>query len=199
MSKTKENIILLIWMTPMLFFCGFIIQYESRLNNCYGLFQTLSDLVQRVFLVVFLLVFLIIQIYKIRKHSNIKKTRIMASLFLIIVTIIASQGRATWRKIHLRNNMLKASIHKGELDIARLELIDNEKYYALYGHIDWSCGFTEKYEIIGDTLILSGNPIKRSDSIIANKYIIYDSVLVPIKIQNEEINRVKKLIIEKRE
>jgi hypothetical protein len=198
MTTTRQNIATLLWTIPILIVCGLIVYFDSSLNTCYGLVHGLGDLFLMLVLLILSLFFIVRQIYKIAGRADNKKTRILASLIVIVAITIAFQGKSTWKEIRLGKSILKASIYPDQLDIGRLELIDEEKYYALYGHIDWSCTYTDKYEMKGDTLILGGNPFEKTDGILTDKYIMTDSTLIPVKFQDIEMKRTEILTIEKK-
>lgn len=198
MPTPKTNITTFLWSIPILIVCGLIVYFDSSLNTCYGLVHGLGDLFLILILLIFSLFFIGRQIYKIARHNDNKKTRILAILIVILATTIAFQGKSTWKEIRLGNSIQKASIYPDQLDIGRLELIDKEKYYALYGHIDWSCAFTAKYEIKGDTLILGGNPFEKTDGILTDKYLISDSTLIPVKTHDRKMTRTEIMTIEKK-
>ncbi|MEQ9262913.1 MAG: hypothetical protein RLP14_07130 [Owenweeksia sp.] len=103
-----------------------------------------------------------------------------------------------WKNYRLGHSSLTASIYADQLDIGRIELLNHKKYYAFYGHIDWSCSFTESYLKHGDTLILNGNPFGKSEGILANKYLLTDSALIPIKIVGKDMARTEIMKINKR-
>ncbi|MEZ4951924.1 MAG: hypothetical protein R2784_21395 [Saprospiraceae bacterium] len=136
------------------------------------------------------------QIYKIIKKAENRRVRVWTSLITIIASVIAFQGKSTWKNLRLGNSILSASLYPDQHDIGRLELIDNETYYALYGHIDWSCSFTDNYEKHGDTLVLAGQPYERTEGILADKYLITDSTLVPIKLTDRDMERTETMKIE---
>src|SRR5690606_11561196 len=158
MTVSRKNIRTFIWAALILLWCGLIIYLDSRLNTCHGLVHIFGDLFLLLVLFVLLTAFLGRQIYKIVRKTDNKGVRIWTSLIVIIASVTAFQGKSTWKNFRLGNSILSASIYPDQLDIGRLELIDKEKYYALYGHIDWSCAFTDSYERNGDTLILAGQP-----------------------------------------
>ncbi len=196
MTTPRQNITTFLWTIPILLVCGLIVFFDSSLNTCYGLVHGLGDLFLLLILIILTLVFIVRQIYKIARSADNRKTRILATLMVIVATTIAFQGKATWKEIRLGNSILKASIYPDQLDIGRVELLNEEKYYALYGHIDWACAFTDQYKIKGDTLILGGNPFGKTDGILTDKYIITDSTLIPVKTQDREMKRTKIMTIE---
>lgn len=198
MTTPRQNITTFLWTIPILFVCGLIVYFDSSLNTCYGLVHGLGDLFLWLILLILSLLFILRQIYKIARRADNKQIRILASLIVIVATTIAFQGKATWKEMRLGNSVLKASISQDQLDIGRVELINEEKYYALYGHIDWSCAFTDKYKIVGDTLRLGGNPFGKTDGILADKYIMTDSTLIPVKTQDREMKRTEIMRIEKK-
>ncbi len=198
MTTPRQNITTFLWTIPILFVCGLIVYFDSSLNTCYGLVHGLGDLFLLLVLLILTLIFIVRQIYKIAKRADNRKTRFLASLIVIVATTIAFQGKTTWKEIRLGNSILKASIYPDQLDIGRVELLNEEKYYALYGHIDWSCAFTDKYKIVGDTLILGGNPFGKTDGILTDKYIMTDSTLIPVKTQDREMKRTEIMTIEKK-
>jgi hypothetical protein len=198
MTTPRQNITTFLWTIPILFVCGLIVYFDSSLNTCYGLVHGLGDLFLLLVLLILTLFFIVRQIYKIAKRADNRKTRFLASLIVIVATTIAFQGKTTWKEIRLGNSILKASIYPDQLDIGRVELLNEEKYYALYGHIDWSCAFTDKYKIVGDTLILGGNPFGKTDGILTDKYIMTDSTLIPVKTQDREMKRTEIMTIEKK-
>ena len=196
MNELKKNIGTFIWGTIILFWCVLIIYFDSRLDTCHGLVHILGDLFLLFILFVLLIVFLGRQIYKIINKTGNRKVRVLISLIVIVAFVTAFQGPSTWKKLRLGDSILRASIYPDQLDIGRLELIDNEKYYALYGHIDWSCAFTGTYKIIGDTLILTGYPFEKTDGILTEKYLMTDSTLVPIKLSYRNMERTEIMKIE---
>lgn len=198
MTTPRTNITPFLGTIPILIVCGLMVYLDSSLNSCYGLVHGFRDLLLMLVLLILSLVFIVIQIYKIAGSADNKITRIFASLIVIVATIVAFQGTSTWIEIRLGNSILKASIYPDQLDIGRLELINEEKYYAVYSHIDWGCSYTDNYEMKGDTLILSGNPLKKTDGILTDKYIMTDSTLIPIISQDKELNRTNILTIEKK-
>ncbi len=110
---------------------------------------------------------------------------------MIIVSITTFQGKTSWRNFKLRNSILSASIYPDQNNIGRLELIDSERYYATYGHIDWSCTFTNTYKKRRDTLILNGQPFEMTEGILTDMYFITDSSLVPIKQDERDMRRTE--------
>ena len=191
MTKSRQNIRTNIWTISILILCGLIIYFDSSLDTCYGLVHGFGDLFLLLILFLLLTAFLGRQIYKIVKKAENSRVRIWTSLIVIIASITAFQGKSTWKNLRLGNSILSASINPDQLDIGRLELIDNERYYALYGHIDWSCAFTDTYEKNGDTLILAGQPFEKTDGILTDKYLITDSTLVPIKLTDRDMERTE--------
>lgn len=196
MTQSKQNSRIYLWTTLIIILCGLIVYFDSRLNTCYGLFYGFGDLFLLLVLFFLVTIFIIRQVYQIIKYTDNRKIKIWASLVVILATIIAIQGRSTWKEIRLGKSILKASIYPDQLDIGRIELLDSKKYYALYGHIDWSCTFTDDYRKQGDTLILSGHPFEKSDGILADKYIMTDSTLIPMKSINEKMESAEILKIE---
>ena len=196
MTKSRPNTRTYIWTVSILTLCGLIIYFDSSLNTCYGLVHGLGDLFLLLILFVLLTTFLGRQVYKIVKKADNSKIRIWTSLIVIIASVTAFQGKSTWKNFRLGNSILSASIYPDQLDIGRLELIDEERYYALYGHIDWSCAFTDNYERNGDTLKLAGQPFEKTDGILTDKYLITDSTLVPIKLTDRDMKRTEKMKIE---
>src|SRR5690606_39013634 len=166
------------------------------LNTCYGLVHGFGDLFLMLILFVLLTAFLGRQVYGIVKKADNRKIRIWASVIVLNAAITAFQGKSTWKNLRLGNSIMSASIYPDQLDIGRLELIDEERYYALYGHIDWSCAFTDSYERNGDTLILAGQPFEKTDGILTDKYLITDSTLVPIKLADRDMERTETMRIE---
>jgi len=196
MNELKKNVGAFIGGTIIFFLSGLIIYLDSRLDTCHGLVHIFRDLFLLFVLFVLFTAFLGRQIYKIIKKVGNRKARVLTSLIVIVAFVTAFQGPSTWRKLRLENSILRASIYPDQLDIGRLELIDNEKYYALYGHIDWSCAFTSTYKIIGDTLILEGCPFEKTDGILTDKYLMTDSTLVPIKLSYRNMERTEIMKIE---
>jgi hypothetical protein len=196
MTKSRPNIRTYIWTVSILILCGLIIYFDSSLNTCYGLVHGFGDLFLLLILFVLLTAFIGRQIYKIVKKADNGRVRIWTSLVVIIVSVIAFQGKSTWKNLRLGNSILSASIYPDQLDIGQLELIDEERYYALYGHIDWSCAFTESYEKNGDTLILAGQPFEKTDGILADKYLMTDSTLIPIILVQKDMERTETMRIE---
>ena len=135
------------------------------------------------------------QIYKVVKKAKNSKVRIWTSLVVLFASITAYQGKYTWKNITLENSVMSASIYPDHHDIGKLKLIDEKKYYALYGHIDWSCSFTGTYAVKSDTLILGGEPFGKSDGILTDKYIMTDSTLIPIHYTKVGMDRAKILRI----
>jgi hypothetical protein len=121
------------------------------------------------------------------KKKGCTKLRLVACLIAISSSVLAFSGKGYWKKIRIGNPMLIASIEPDQLDIGRIELIDDHRYYATFGHIDWSCSFTNTYKIANDTLFLSGSPFVKTDGIITNSYLITDTTLIPI--DHASINR----------
>ncbi|MGV6861353.1 MAG: hypothetical protein ACWA41_06250 [Putridiphycobacter sp.] len=192
MKKSSNNTGTIIWVAVILFWCGLIIYKDNSLNACQGL----VDLFLLLVLVVLLSVFLGRQVYKTIKKANNFGVRVWTSLIVILACITAFQGKSTWKNIRLGNSILSASIHPDQLDLGRIELIDNNKYYAFYGHLDWSCSFTETYEKHGDTLILAEQPFAKTDGILADQYLITDSTLVPINLTGQDMKRTETMRIE---
>jgi hypothetical protein len=196
MTKSRPNIRTYIWTVSILTLCGLIIYFDSSLNTCYGLVHGFGDLFLLLILFVLLTAFLGRQVFKIVKKAENSKIRIWTSLIVIIASVTAFQGKSTWKNLRLGNSILSASIYPDQLDMGRLELIDEERYYALYGHIDWSCAFTDSYERNGDTLILAGQPFEKTDGILTDKYLITDSTLIPIKLTDRDMERTEIMKIE---
>jgi len=148
-------------------------------------------------LVILLTIFLVRQIYEIMKQSENRKNRIWVSLIVLIAAGIAFQDKSTWIELRLGKRILSASIYPDQLDIGRFELLGNQRYYALYGHIDWSCTFTGSYDMLGDTLILAGQAFEKTAGILADKYVMTDSTLIPVKTENRYAERTQVMRIEK--
>src|SRR5690606_14452318 len=129
--KSRQNITTFLWTTPILLLCGLIVYFDSSLNACYGLVHGLGYLFLLLILFVLVIIFLASQIYKIIKNSENRKSRILASLLVVITTAITIQGEIIWKELRLGNRVLSASIYPDQLDIGRLELLDEEKYYAV--------------------------------------------------------------------
>ncbi len=197
MIKT-QNTRTYLCITPILLLCGLIIYFDSSLNTCYGLVHGFRYLFLLLVLFVLLIIFLGIQIYKITKQAENRKNRIVASIIVVIATVIALQGKSTWNNSRLENSILTAQLYPIQHDIGQIKLLDNEVYYAVYGHIDWYCTFTGSYQKQGDTLILSGNPFEKSDGIIADRYILSDSTLIPVKTIDREMNRTDLMKFQKK-
>lgn len=194
---TYSRILTLILPISILFICGIKVYFNNSLSNCDGLIQGFVDLFLLLILLFLNLIFIGIQFYKIKRGAINRKARIFAILIIIIATSIAFQDKETWKNFQLKNSLLKAIISLEQLDIGQIELIDGKKYYAKYGHLDWSCSYTNNYKIIGDTLILEGNLFAITDGILTNNYIITDSTLIPIFEKNIKMNRTEILIIKK--
>lgn len=180
----------------MLILCCLKVYFDSGLNTCYGLFHRLGDLLLSAILFLLLLTYFGIYLYKLFKKTGQRKARFLTSFIVIIAYFIAFQSKSTWRNLRLGNTIISASIHPDQLDIGRLELSDEEFYYALYGHIDWACELTGPYKKKGDTLILAGNPFEKTEGILTDKYIITDTTLVPINYADRPMERTQALRIE---
>lgn len=118
----------------------------------------------------------------------------MVAMLLVITWL----WKSTWKEFKLGNSKLKASIYADQLDMGRIELLDGERYYATYGHIDWYCSFTGLYKSYGDTLVLSGQPFEISEGILADKYVMTDTLLIPIKTLDKRSERTGAIKISKR-
>jgi len=198
MTKSRLNIKIYLWTIPILLLSGLIVYLDNSLNRCSELVHAFGDIFLLLVLFLFIVIFIIIQIYKTIKHTESRKSRIWSIIIVVIATLLAFQGNLFWKEIRFGNSILSASIYPDQLDIGQIELLDNKKYYALYGHIDWSCAFTDSYQKHGDTLILNGAPFKKSNGILADKYILTDSTLIPIKTMVKTMKRTEIMKIKKR-
>ncbi len=151
MAKLKPNIKIYLWTIPILLFSGLIGYLDNSVNRCYGLVHIIGEIFPLLVLFLFIVIFLIIQTYKTIKHTENRKSRIWSIIIVVTATLIAFQGKLFWKEIRFGNSILSASIYPNQLDIGRIELLDNKNYYALYGHLDWSCAFTDSYQKHGDT------------------------------------------------
>lgn len=91
----------------------------------------------------------------------------------------------------MRDSILSATIYSDQFNIGRIELINNREYYAQYGHLDWSCGFTDQYNIKGDTLILTGSLFETTNGVLTDKYLMTDSTLIPMVTQGRPMKPQK--------
>src|SRR5690606_36273972 len=104
MTTPRKNITTYLSTLPILIVCGLIVYFDSSLNTCFGLVHGLGDLFLLLILLILSVVFIVRQIYKIARRADNKKTRILASLIVIVATTIAFQGKATWKEIRLGNS-----------------------------------------------------------------------------------------------
>jgi len=196
MINPKQNIRIFLWTIPILTLSGLIVLNESRLNTCSGLVHAVGDIFPLLFLFLFLAIFLGRQLFKVVSTNENRNTRIWASLLVISAVVIAIQGKSAWKEFRPGKSLVKASIYPDQLDIGQIHLLDNQIYYAQYGHIDWSCAIKDHYKLVGDTLYLAGQPNAKSDGIIADKYIINDSTWEPINETNQEKHQTQTMFLE---
>lgn len=166
---------------PVLILSGIIFLGESNLESCSGLVGPVFLLLKLSSLIVVAVIILIFEIYKFAKRTNYGKHRLIVILLnglLVYVTIVFSFEVKEWR---LNNAVLNSTLTNQSGTIGKVKLLDADTYYALYGHIDWSCSFVGTYVLNKDTLTLKGNPIEKSDGVISNKYLLTKDFLIPIK------------------
>lgn len=170
----------------LLILCGLVFRFYNSLNKCEGLASILLYGIYLISIFFLSLVFLIKQGLDIYKIKEARKTKILTIAIVFGIQIFVFVGKSSWKEERLRNNLLSAKIYPENLDMGELILLNQDTYFTVFGHIDWSCSFTNTYEINRDTLFLKGNPFEKTRGIISNEYLLKDSLLIPVK--TNEIN-----------
>lgn len=164
----------------LLILCGLVLRFNNSLIKCDGLADILIYGIYLLLIFVLTLAFLIKHILDLCTIKEARRNKILSMAIVLGIEIIVFVGQSSWKEKRLQNALLTAKIYPENLDIGELMLINSETYYTVFGHIDWSCSFTNTYELKRDTLFLRGNPFEKSKGIISNKYLLKDSLLIPV-------------------
>ncbi|MGB1248824.1 MAG: hypothetical protein ACPG4Z_08045 [Chitinophagales bacterium] len=190
MNEIKQNITIYIVTIIILLLSGIKIYFSAKLNTCNGLLSIFGEITLLFILFLSLILVIGLLFYSIKKQKRYQKSQIGLCLIVLTALIIAVQNKSVWKNIILGKNSITASIYSDQLEIGILELTKDNKYYTIYGHIDWTCSFTGSYERKLDTLILNGKAFENTGGIISNVYLFTDSILIPLN-KNEKTGALK--------
>lgn len=87
----------------------------------------------------------------------------------------------------------KANIH--ELESQTLTLRKNGTFKVDLGHIDFSCSFSGQYQKHGDTIFLDKDVVDQTNSLLATKYLLQDTLLKPIIDANKNSIKFSQFLI----
>lgn len=119
-------------------------------------------------------------VVKYEKKLISKSWLIAVSCLVVAGTVFSFLGPSVWLRLRLGAPVVEARTHQGQFDTGVITLYENNTYYEVTGHIDFSCSRLGEYTIKKDTLFLGNDAFEKSGGMLANSYLMSDSVWVPI-------------------
>lgn len=165
---------------PALLLSGWLIYSNASIESCSGLVQIMTFVFSSVTLIVLALWALIRMVVKYEKKLISKSWLIAVSCLVVAGTVFSFLGPSVWLRLRLGAPVVEALTHQDHYSTGVITLYENNRYYEVTGHVDFSCSRFGEYTIKKDTLFLWGDAFEKSGAVFANSYLMSDSVWVPI-------------------
>lgn len=90
---------------------------------------------------------------------------------------------------------ISAEANKDKLSSQYLTLRNNETFKVDLGHVDFVCYFSGQYQKHGDTILLDKDVVAQTNSLLTTKYLLQDSLLIPINQTKVDSAKFSKFVI----
>jgi len=123
-----------------------------------------------------------------RKPEPITLTITLVTLVILIVGKIFGQDfkGSTW---------IYAETNGDKLETQALTLRKNGTFKVDLGHVNFSCFFSGHYQRQGDTIILDKDVVGQTNSLLTTKYLLQDTLLVPLNDTNVDNTRLSEFVV----
>ena len=123
-----------------------------------------------------------------RKPEPITLTITLVTLAILIIAKILGQD--------LKGSIwIYAKANADKLDTQTLTLRENGTFKVDLSHVDFSCYFSGYYQRNGDTILFEKDVIAQTNSLLTTKYLLQDSLLIPIIQTNVDSTKFSKFVI----
>ena len=92
-----------------------------------------------------------------------------------------------------------AEANTHNLETQALTLRRNGTFKIDLGHVDFSCHFSGQYQKHGDTIVLDKSIVAQTNSLLTTKYLLQDTLLIPIKDTNADSTKLSEFVINSKE
>jgi len=122
------------------------------------------------------------------KPEPISLTIILATLAILIVGKMFGQD-------FKGNTWIYAEANADKLETQTLTLRKNGTFKVDLGHVDFSCYFSGHYQKLGDTIVLDKDVIAQTNFLLTTKYLLQDTLLVPLNDTNVDNTKFNDFVI----
>ena len=93
------------------------------------------------------------------------------------------------------SNWIYAKANADKLETQALTLRKNGTFKVDLGHVDFSCYFSGHYQRHGDTILLDEDVIAQTNSLLTTKYLLQDTLLMPLIDANVDSTKFGKFVV----
>jgi hypothetical protein len=165
-------------------------------NGCSGLLDLFLGF---GFIILFAISFWLAFKATFRKRDPNKSKPEPIILTITLLTIIVLIIGKTFGEDFKGKRWIHAETNSDELERQFLTLRKNGTFRVVLGHVDWSCYFSGPYQVHGDTILLDKKVIDQTSSLLTTKYLLQDSLLIPINDMNTDSTKFREFIIKSKE
>jgi hypothetical protein len=122
------------------------------------------------------------------KPEPISLTIILATLAILIVGKMFGQD-------FKGNTWIYAEANADKLETQTLTLRKNGTFKVDLGYVDFSCYFSGHYQKLGDTIVLDKDVIAQTNFLLTTKYLLQDTLLVPLNDTNVDNTKFNDFVI----
>jgi len=131
--------------------------------------------------------------FRKREINNRKPEPVTLTITLLTLTVLIS-GKIFGQDFK-GSTWIYAEANTDKLETQALTLRKNGTFKVDLGHVDFSCYFSGHYQKLGDTIVLDRDVIAQTNALVTTKYLLQDTLLIPINDMNADSTKLSDFII----
>lgn len=165
-------------------------------NGCSGLLDLFFG---TVFIISFVVSIWLAFRATFRKRELYKGKPEPITLTIILITIATLVIGKIFGEDLKGKQWIYAEANAHALETQALTLRKNGTFKIDLGQVDFSCYFSRQYQKHGDTILLDPNIIAQTNSLLTAKYLLQDTLLIPLKDTNADRSKFSEFVISSKE
>ena len=170
----------------------FYLRFSLADNGCSGLMDLFFD---GFFFILFVVSIVLSFRATLRKRELYKRKPEPITLTITLVALLILIIGKAFGDDFKGSKWIYAETSRQQLSTQNLTLRKNGTFKVDLNEIEFSCYFSGQYQNRGDTIILDKDIIEQTHSLLTTKYLLLDTLLIPVNDNNRDSTKFGKFVI----